>query len=386
MEPDYYKVLEVLGDAGREEIKASYRRAVRQHHPDAAPPEHKEAAHEKIQGIIAAWTVLGDPASRLAYDERRRRALAQAPANLLLQADEPGPRRDSGRAERRAGEPLDARKKSRVQAVMGGTSPPRPVNPRTRLLAMVFDAAQMYHVEGRPEEAARVCQQVLRADPTNAEAAVLLADIYAAQNQRAAALDLLERALRLQPANVLYRSKWEALRHEAKGGSPGEDPSPDAPPSVARTSAPNPWSKAGPQRPLASRMADRVPIASPIPAAEAPPAPAPPAPAPPEEPPSSGQPEAGEPESDPSSSPAPDLQAKARAGHRHPQPAPEDDDPPPEDDDPPAQRVPDNKAAPHSQPIQPEQQGEQLQHEPSPEQPQPARSSLLQRLRSKLSR
>lgn len=258
MEPDYYEVLEVPGDATREEIKASYRRAVRQHHPDAAPPAAKEAAHEKIQGIIAAWTVLGDPASRLAYDERRRRALAQASLKASG-ADE----REAGRAERRSGEPLDARKKNRVQAVMGGTSPPRPVNPRTKLLAMVFDAAQMYHVEGRPDEAARVCQQVLRADPTNAEAAVLLADIYADQNRRAAALDLLERALRLQPANAMYRSKWEALRRASEGRSPGQDTAPGVPPTVPRASAPNPWSKAGPQRPLTSRIVERAPGAVP---------------------------------------------------------------------------------------------------------------------------
>lgn len=254
MEPDYYEVLEVPGDATREEIKASYRRAVRQHHPDAAPPEAKETAHEKIQGIIAAWTVLGDPGSRLAYDERRRRVLAQASLKASGAHE-----REAGRTERRSSEPLDARKRNRVQAVMGGTSPPRPVNPRTRLLAMVFDAAQMYHVEGRPDEAARVCQQVLRADPTNAEAAVLLADIYAAQNRRAAALDLLERALRLQPANAMYRSKWEALRRASEGRSASQDTAPGVPPAVPRASAPNPWSKAGPQRPLTSRIAERAP-------------------------------------------------------------------------------------------------------------------------------
>lgn len=258
MEPDYYEVLEVASDATREEIKASYRRAVREHHPDAAPAEAKEAAHEKIQVIISAWTILSEPSSRLAYDERRRRAQAQAPLNLP-QGEPAAGGRAEGRGERRGvDEPPDARKRSRVQAVMGGTSSPRPVNPRTKLLAMVFDAAQMYHVEGRPDEAARVCQQVLRADPTNAEAAVLLADIYAAQNQRAAALDLLERALRLQPANALYRSKWEALRHAAEGRAPGSA----APAAAPRASAPNPWSKAAPQRPLASRIVDRGPGSS----------------------------------------------------------------------------------------------------------------------------
>ena len=250
MEPDYYEVLGVLDDASRDEVKAHYRLAVRAHHPDAAPPEAKEAAHAKIQVIIAAWAILGDPASRLAYDERRRRALSE-------HRSEPSPAADPSASvlgNRGVRTHSSERKKGRVQAVMGGTSQPRSANPRTKLLAMVFDAAQLYHVEGRPDDAARICREVLRADPTNAEAAVLLADIYTAQNQRAAALDLLERALRLQPANALYRSKWEALRH-ASGDSPGPSKPPSQP---ARASGTNPWSKAAPASPLASRVASKA--------------------------------------------------------------------------------------------------------------------------------
>ncbi len=265
MEPDYYEVLGVGCEAAREEIKASYRLAVRQHHPDASPAEAKDAAHAKIQLINAAWTTLGDAVARAAYDERRRRAMAQAPLTAAsggassLHAP-PGARAGGHAPRPGAATPVDGRKRSRVQAVMGGSSSPRPVNPRTRLLAMVFDAAQLYHVEGRAEEAARVCQNVLRADPTSAEAAVLLADIYAAQNQRAAALDLLERALRLQPSNALYRSKWEALRHAASADTRSSSSGP-APPPAARASAPNPWGKPGAHSPLASRISERAPEA-----------------------------------------------------------------------------------------------------------------------------
>jgi curved DNA-binding protein CbpA len=270
--PDYYEVLQVAQDASHEEIKASYRQAVRRHHPDAAPLELKEAAHEKIQIIIAAWTTLRDTASREAYDEKLRRSrLAGHPplanARDASSAYSPQVARDQGERRQRDNQsqarhdphdPGEARKKNRVQAVMGGTSPSRSVNPRTKLLAMVFDAAQMYHVEGRTEEAARICRQVLRADPTNAEAAVLLADIYVAQSQRAAALDLLERALRLQPSNALYRSKWEALRHTTGStSSTSTVPSPSqAPP--ARSSGANPWSKAPSQGSLSSRIAERT--------------------------------------------------------------------------------------------------------------------------------
>lgn len=260
IEPDYYQVLGVAPDASREEIKAIYRRAVRAHHPDAAPVEQKGAAHAKIQLIIAAWTVLGDVSARAAYDEKRRRASVEE-ARLRAEADSEPRARASSRASSQAGEASpsargaveDVRKKSRVQAVMGAGQAPRSANPRTKLLAMVFDAAQLYHVEGRPDEAARVCQSVLRADPTNAEAAVLLADIYISQSKRSAALDLLERALRLQPANALYRSKWEALRHSA----PPSPSASNASSSSARAAGPNPWSRVPEASPLASRISLR---------------------------------------------------------------------------------------------------------------------------------
>jgi tetratricopeptide (TPR) repeat protein len=78
---------------------------------------------------------------------------------------------------------------------------------------MVFEAAQLYHVEGRADEAIRVCNQVMKADPTNAEAVALLGDIYAEQDRRDVALAMYEKAMRLQPNNLLYRQKWDKLRH-----------------------------------------------------------------------------------------------------------------------------------------------------------------------------
>jgi tetratricopeptide (TPR) repeat protein len=74
---------------------------------------------------------------------------------------------------------------------------------------MVFEAAQLYHVEGRADEAIRVCNQVMKADPTNAEAAALLGDIYAEQDRKDVALAMYEKAMRLQPNNLLYRQKWD---------------------------------------------------------------------------------------------------------------------------------------------------------------------------------
>ena len=65
---DPYAVLEVCSTATQAELKASYRRLVKQHHPDAGGSE------ERILALNAAWEQLGDPESRRAFDTSRRPA------------------------------------------------------------------------------------------------------------------------------------------------------------------------------------------------------------------------------------------------------------------------------------------------------------------------
>jgi len=62
--PNYYAILEVETDASLEEIKQSYRRLARLHHPDV----NKETNDRWIKQLNEAYTVLSDPAKRTAYD------------------------------------------------------------------------------------------------------------------------------------------------------------------------------------------------------------------------------------------------------------------------------------------------------------------------------
>ncbi|RJN31803.1 J domain-containing protein [Nesterenkonia natronophila] len=78
-EPDFYTVLGVASDAETQVIRAAYRRAAREHHPD------RGGTAEQFHQIQAAWDVLGSPEGRAAYDSRRRRT-GSAPS-----ADSPAP-------------------------------------------------------------------------------------------------------------------------------------------------------------------------------------------------------------------------------------------------------------------------------------------------------
>jgi molecular chaperone DnaJ len=63
---DHYGVLGVSRDASPEEIKRAYRRAAREHHPDANQGD--PAAEARFKEIVRAYEVLSDPGKRHQYD------------------------------------------------------------------------------------------------------------------------------------------------------------------------------------------------------------------------------------------------------------------------------------------------------------------------------
>jgi len=77
--PDFYARLEVSPSATAEQIKASYRRLVRLHHPDL----NKQAKDTRIKQLNEAYGVLSSTTRRAAYDglraeEQRAAAIAEA--------------------------------------------------------------------------------------------------------------------------------------------------------------------------------------------------------------------------------------------------------------------------------------------------------------------
>jgi curved DNA-binding protein len=64
---DYYEILGVPRTASDADIKKSFRKLARQHHPDVA--KDKKKAEEKFKEINEAYEVLGDSTKRKKYDE-----------------------------------------------------------------------------------------------------------------------------------------------------------------------------------------------------------------------------------------------------------------------------------------------------------------------------
>ena len=70
MADDPYRVLGVQKDATDAEIKRTYRKLARQHHPDRNPDD--AAAEERFKAIQAAYDQIGTAAARKEYDQQRR--------------------------------------------------------------------------------------------------------------------------------------------------------------------------------------------------------------------------------------------------------------------------------------------------------------------------
>jgi len=84
--PDYYAILEVSPTATTAEIKRSYRRLARLHHPDL----NAQALDTHIKRLNEAYEILRDPLKRAAYDEQRaaEKRLAAAQAAHRLQQEQ----------------------------------------------------------------------------------------------------------------------------------------------------------------------------------------------------------------------------------------------------------------------------------------------------------
>jgi curved DNA-binding protein CbpA len=139
---DPYRVLDVPSDASDEEIKRRWRELARDHHPDRAAGDSKEAGDltRRMARINAAYDLLRDPERRARFDASPGGHAAAARS-----------RRHHGRGNGNGFRaPADGQRPS-------GPPPPRPTPPVTAR----FDASELFHrrnattSHGRPSYAAQ---------------------------------------------------------------------------------------------------------------------------------------------------------------------------------------------------------------------------------------
>ena len=68
MEKDYYEILGISRNAGKEEIKQAFRKLALQYHPDRVASDKKEESEEKFKEISEAYAVLSNDEKKAQYD------------------------------------------------------------------------------------------------------------------------------------------------------------------------------------------------------------------------------------------------------------------------------------------------------------------------------
>lgn len=216
---DHYQTLGVEPDADLTIIKRRYRLLVRENHPDAVEASRRQNAHELMLAINAAWTILSDPAERARYDRSRMPVVVPPSSGERAAQASRGAQTSSAAPQSASSRGATPRSSSSSRTSGRSRTAARGANPRTRLLTMVFEAAELYFFHGRAQEAIEMCNRVMQFDPRNAEAPALLGDIYAEQGRKDVAVLMYERAVRNQPDNALYRQKWEQLKTATSSSS-----------------------------------------------------------------------------------------------------------------------------------------------------------------------
>ncbi len=179
---DYYEILGVSPEATHEEIKKSFRRLVRQFHPDVHPD--KKIAEKAFVQINEAYKVLSDSSKRRSYDVQRGTS----------QRNASGTQRSGYSKPTTASRPTGARQQS----------PSAEVN-------KLISNAEYAFIHGRLMEAEEHCQKAIKLQAGNARAHAILGDIYNARGKRDKALMYYSYAAQFDPRDVETQAKLERL-------------------------------------------------------------------------------------------------------------------------------------------------------------------------------
>jgi len=204
---NYYEILGVPKTASVGEIKKRYRELVRLHHPDVAAD--KAGAQAAFIKIAEAYQTLVKPDKRMLYDSTLGMSdfkVETGGRSTSRTTDIPKPPTEAPRATRQA-RPEDIRRtrQSRVESWM-------------------VEARRGFS-SGQFRSAIHACREAVNLEPRNAEAHILMGDIYRIQGSLDEALGMYTIAIQLDPRNAGLQAKLDRLirrtgshSHAAGGG------------------------------------------------------------------------------------------------------------------------------------------------------------------------
>jgi curved DNA-binding protein CbpA len=180
----HYQVLGLDREASGADVRAAYRRMVREHHPDRSPSKESQKI---FLAAGAAYEVLRDPERRRQYD-------------LLLDLEEARRRQQAA-----------PRAQPRPQPKPPTENPAQVRRDRDRLVAAEVARLSSLFVKGRLSEAERLAREIVAVSPTEAVPYAILGDIARGRGDVQEALRMYAYAAQFDGRNPLYQQRYEDL-------------------------------------------------------------------------------------------------------------------------------------------------------------------------------
>jgi len=222
----HFQVLGLERTATEAQVKEAYFRLARRFHPDVHHDPALADLRDKIEAIFVrlgeAYEVLRNPRIRAKYENQ----ISPTPATPAPAANAPAPpavnreqeAKDAAIAIKRAGRLLSSEMYwDAIQvlepAVLRAVGKPRQEG--RVLLARAYMKNVNWLKQGE-----ELLQEVMKEDPSHAEACLLLAQIYRDQGLKTRAAHMLRKAVELLPDNLEVRAELEKLtEHEPETGA-----------------------------------------------------------------------------------------------------------------------------------------------------------------------
>lgn len=206
-----YEVLELLPGASTDEIKSAYHRLAKHWHPDRYSGQAKSEAEIRFRALAEAFNQLKDPVRRLGIPKTPEPELAPAGSAATAPSE-----RSAEDWYKEAKEAMEERHLERALGLIQVALRQESKRPEFHLLY----AQVLLQSNGDSRLAIRALENVLRLQPNNADACILLADLFEKQGMPVRARKLMQTAREVAPNHKHFRQ--EARRASAgKASAPG---------------------------------------------------------------------------------------------------------------------------------------------------------------------